>query len=85
MPIRSFSDYIETGNKNEIDNIPDYSYYSQNDNLWRWRDLYSYGFIDGDGIGVDNPFINDSHYPFKEILFLQTPILRNTEGIYYQP
>ena len=84
VPIRSFSDYIETGNKNEIDNIPDYSYYSQNDNLWRWRDLYSYGFIDGDGIGVDNPFINDSHYPFKEILFLQTPILRNTEGIYYQ-
>jgi hypothetical protein len=84
VPIRAFSDYIETGNKNEIDNVPEYSYYSQNDNQWRWRDLYPYGFTDGDGIGVDNPFINNSHYPFKNILFLQTPILRNTEGIYYQ-
>jgi len=83
VPIRAFSDYIETGNKNEIDNVPEYSYYSENDREWRWRDLYGYGFIDGDGIGVDNPFINNSHYPFKEILFLQTPILRNTEGIYY--
>jgi len=84
IPIRAFSDYIENGNKNEIDNVPDYSYYSENDNQWRWRDLYPYGFVDGDGVGVDNPFINNSHYPFKEILFLQTPILRNTEGIYYQ-
>jgi hypothetical protein len=84
IPIRSFSDYIETGNKNEIANVPEYSYYSENDRQWRWRDLYPYGFIDGDGVGVDNPFINNSHYPFKEILFLQTPILRNTEGIYYQ-
>jgi len=84
VPIRAFSDYIETGNRNEVIGIPEYSYYSQNDRLWRWRDLYSYGFIDGNGIGIDNPFINNSHYPFKQILFLQTPILRNTEGIYYQ-
>ena len=84
IPIRSFSDYVETGNRNEVDNIPEYSYYLENDRLWRWRDLYPYGFIDGDGVGVDNAFINNSHYPFRQILFLQTPILRNTEGIYYQ-
>jgi len=84
VPIRAFSDYVETGNKNEIDNIPEYSYFSQNDKEWRWRDLYQYGYIDNDGIGVDNPFINNAHYPFKDILFLQTPLLRNTQGIYYQ-
>lgn len=84
IPIKSFSDYVETGNRNEVDGIPTYSYYSENDRQWRWRDLYPYGFIDGDGVGVDTPFINNSHYPFKQILFLQTPILRNTEGIYYQ-
>ena len=84
IPIRTFSDYVETGNRNEVYNIPEYSYYSENDRLWRWRDLYPYGFIDGDGVGVDNAFINNSHYPFRQILFLQTPILRNTEGIYYQ-
>ena len=84
VPIRAFSDYIETGNKNEVTGIPEYSYFSQSDNLWRWRDLYPYGYVDNDGIGVDNPFINNSHYPFKSIIFLQTPILRNTSGIYYQ-
>jgi len=67
-----------------VTGIPEYSYFSQSDNLWRWRDLYPYGYVDNDGIGVDNPFINNSHYPFKSIIFLQTPILRNTSGIYYQ-
>lgn len=84
VPIKTFSDYVETGNPNEVDAIPDYSYYSQNDRLWRWRDLYPYGYIDNDGIGVDNPFLNNAHYPFRQILFLQTPIRRNTDGIYYQ-
>ena len=84
VPIKMFSDYVETGNKNEVDGIPTYSFYSQNDREWRWRDLYPYGYIDSDGIGVDSPFINNSHYPFRQILFLQTPVLRNTEGIYYQ-
>jgi hypothetical protein len=83
IPLRSYSDYVETADT-EVDNIPSYAFYSQVDRLWRWRDLYSYGFIDNNGNGVDNPFINNSHYPFTDILFLQTPMIRNTEGIYYQ-
>lgn len=83
IPIRTFSDYIETA-ETSVENIPDYAYFSQTDNLWRWRELYQYGFIDNNGIGVDNPFLNNAHYPFTDILFLQTPMRRNTEGIYYQ-
>jgi len=26
---------------------------------------------------VDFPFLNGSHYPFKEITFLQTPMFKN--------
>lgn len=83
IPLRTFSDYVETADTG-TENVPSYAYFSQVDRLWRWRDLYTYGFIDNNGNGVDNPFINNSHYPFTDILFLQTPMLKNTEGIYYQ-
>jgi hypothetical protein len=74
ITIRTFSDYLEFGSTTEIDGIPGYAWYSQTSDIWLWRDLYSYGFIDSDGIGVDHPFINGSHYPFLNILFLQKPL-----------
>jgi len=77
IPIRVFSDYVEVGDRDEVDNIPNYSFFSKYDNEWRWRDIYPYGFIDTDGNGIDNPFINGSHYPFKEVLFLLTPMMKN--------
>jgi hypothetical protein len=58
VPIRAFSTYIEVG---------------ETERQWRWRDLYPYGYIDTDGVGVDSPFLNDAHYPFSDILFLQVP------------
>ena len=76
VPIRMFSDYLEYGNRDQVENIPKYAWYSQYEETFIWRDLYTYGFIDGDNIGVDNPFINGAHYPFKNILFLQKPIQR---------
>lgn len=79
VPIRVFSDYIEFGDKETVDNIPVYSWYSKYENTFVWRDIYTYGFIDGDGIGVDYPFINGSHYPYKSILFLQRPIQRTNK------
>jgi len=75
--LRVFSDYVETGDRDKVDLIPYYSFYSEYNQQWRWRDLYPYGFVDTDGNGIDNPFINGSHYPFKEIIFLQTPMKRN--------
>jgi len=77
VDLRVFSDYIETGDRDKVDLIPQYSFYSEYNQQWRWRDLYPYGFVDSDGKGIDNPFINGSHYPFKEIIFLQTPMKRN--------
>ena len=76
VPIRVFSDYLEYGNKGAVDNIPDYAWYSQYNETFIWRDIYTYGYIDADGLGVDYPFINGSHYPFNNILFLQKPIKR---------
>jgi len=77
IQIRTFSDYIEFGSKDYIDNIPGYAWYSEYENSWFWRDLYSYGYIDNDRIGVDYPFINGAHYIFTNLIFLQYPIQRN--------
>jgi hypothetical protein len=74
VKIRAFSDYLEYGSTTEIDGIPGHAWYSEVNNIWLWKDLYSYGFIDTDNIGVDHPFINGAHYPFLNVLFLQKPI-----------
>lgn len=77
IQVRDYSDYVETAVEGEVDNIPDYSFYSNYDGLWRWRDLYPYGFIDSEDNGVDHPFLNNSHYPFADITFLQMTPQRN--------
>lgn len=73
MTIRVFSDYIETGEINQVDNIPNYSFFSSFDQQFRWRDLYSYGFIDDLGRGVEYPFFNTAHYPFENTIFRLIP------------
>lgn len=78
MTIRVFSNYIETGDLQFIDGIPSWAFYSQQEKQFRWRDLYTYGFIDFEGNGVDYPYFNSSHYPFKDGVFRLIP-----EGINY--
>lgn len=73
MTIRVFSDYIETGAPELVDNIPNYAYYSSQDQQFRWRDLYAYGFTDNLGRGVDYPFLNSAQYPFSNIVFRLIP------------
>jgi len=73
MTLRVFSDYIEVANKDEVYNIPSYSYYSSADGQFRWRDLYTYGFRDNLGRGVDYPFLNNAHYPFTDVVFRLIP------------
>lgn len=67
--IKTFSNYIETAAPNTVVGIPSYAYFSENQNLWLWRDLYTYGFFDEDNRGVDFPFLNEAHYPFGNITF----------------
>ena len=85
MTIRVFSDYVETANVGQVDNVPFYSYYSNSDEQFRWRDLYSYGFKDNLERGVDYPFLNSAQYPFKELVFRLIPegINYNTLGVQY--
>ena len=78
MTIRVFSDYVETGELQFIDGIPNYAYFSNSDQQFRWRDLYGYGFIDNLNRGVDYPFLNFTQYPFKATQFRLIP-----EGINY--
>ena len=35
--------------------------------------LYTYGYVDSNGIGVDQPFLNGKHHPFKNIIFRLIP------------
>ena len=78
MTIRVFSDYIETGDIQFVDGVPTYAYFSNSDQQFRWRDLYAYGFRDNLDRGVNYPFLNFAHYPFKDAQFRLIP-----EGINY--
>jgi hypothetical protein len=75
MTIKVYSDYIEDAeiNPNFALNIPDYSYFSTSENKFLWRDIYTYGFIDPDGRGVDYPFLNGKHYPTTNLTFRIIP------------
>jgi hypothetical protein len=73
ITLRVFSDYIETGDPKNVAGVPDYSYYSTTLKQFIWRDIYDYGFIDADGLGVDYPFLNGAHYPFVNNIFRIIP------------
>jgi len=88
VKLRVYSDYIEVGDKNDVSGVPDYSFFSNYEQQWRWRDIYSYGFVDSSGNGVNYPFLNGEHYPFADVLFLQTPLMKNNNvfnNIIFQP
>jgi len=79
--IREFSDYVEESQDQNIVGLPDYSFYSNLSNGFRWRDLYPYGFIDQNNIGVDYPFTNGKHYPFVNTIFRIIPEGTNVKNI----
>jgi len=73
LTIREYSNYIEEGDKKNVVGVPDYSYFSTTRNSFIWRDLYPYGYIDSDNIGVNYPFLNGTHYPYTNIIFRIIP------------
>ena len=73
LTIRQFSDYIEEGNKKNVVDVPNYAYYSPSKDTFLWKDLYSYGFVDSNNIGVNYPFLNGAHYPYTNIIFRIIP------------
>jgi hypothetical protein len=84
IQIREYSDYIEESESANILDLPDYAYYSQLSNSFRWRDIYPYGFIGVDSNGVDYPFLNGKHYPYVETIFRITPENYNIPSEYTQ-
>jgi hypothetical protein len=78
MTLRVFSDYVETGDVGTVDGVPSWAFYSTQDQEFRWRDLYTYGFIDEQDRGVDYPFFNTAQYPFTDAVFRLIP-----EGVNY--
>ena len=78
ITLRVFSDYIETGDVDMVDGVPSWAFYSTQDQEFRWRDIYTYGFIDEQDRGVDYPFFNIAQYPFTDAVFRLIP-----EGVNY--
>lgn len=82
LTIRVFSEYIEDALPTVV-GVPSYATFSKVTNKFRWRDLYTYGFVDSVGVGVDYPFLNGKHYPFGNNIFRIIPegtnyIINNT-------
>ena len=67
VKLRELSPYLETAKTNQIYNLPENTVYDSDENIWRWRDLYSHGYIDSDGIGTNFPYVNNIHYIKNEI------------------
>ena len=76
-----YSDYLEEGEIRDIGAVPDYAYYSNYKSKLIWRDIYTYGFIDESGNGVDYPFLNGTHYPSTNISFRVFPEGNVSENI----
>jgi len=84
--IRVYSDYIEQSDEDNpqnsiIANLPRYAFYSNYNLDFRWRDIYSYGFIDNIGRGVDRPFLNNKHYVHENFIFRLIPEGSNVNTI----
>lgn len=77
VKLRELSPYVEVSTTNQIYGLPQNAKYFDDEELWKWRDLYDHGYIDPDGFGTNYPFINNTHYVKKDINFY----LRN-ENLY---
>lgn len=73
IELRDYSSAIQTADSGQVSNIPNYAFYSPRQNAFIWRDIYEYGYIDTDGVGVDFPFLNGTHYPYQDVYFRIIP------------
>ena len=79
LTLRVFSDYVETAPQNNSENVPSYAFYSTIDQEFRWREPYLYGEFDNLDRGVNYPYLNRAHYPYRDYVFRLIP-----EGTNYQ-
>lgn len=79
--LRVYSDYIEEGGFYTSDLFPKYAYYSKFEDKLLWRDLYTYGYVDSENVGVDYPFFNGRHYPYENFIFRIIPEGTNIKSV----
>lgn len=82
ITLRVYSDYLEEADVKYADQVPDYAFYSRYYKTLRWRDIYTYGFVESNGLGVDYPFLNGCHYPSTKIIFRVFPEGNVPQNIY---
>jgi len=73
LTIRVFSEYIDENEPQNNSEVPNYAYFSTSDNVFKWRDIYEYGYIDTNGLGINYPFLNGVHYPYANYIFRMIP------------
>jgi len=79
MTLRIWSNYLEVAPATGVENIPNWAYFSTQNQEFRWREIYLYGEFDNLDRGVNFPFLNRAHYPFSYQIFRLIP-----EGSNYQ-
>ena len=72
IPIRKFSNSISWAD--EMESTPQYAKYSLSEEMWRWRSVLPIEIYEENGNGVSYPFLNDAHYPFKDVNFVIEPL-----------
>jgi hypothetical protein len=78
IQIKSFSSYVEDSETSA--NIPDHAIYSGLRQKYIWRDILDIGFFEGDGTGLDYPFLNGAFYIYEPVVFT----LRNDFSVKYR-
>lgn len=68
IKIRQFSNYVEQGDLTTI-GIPEYAE-DLGDDRYLWRDLLDIGYNDGQEKTLDYPFLNNAHYLYNNICFV---------------
>ena len=75
IALRKFSTTITTNDA--LFTSPQYARYSTVSELFRWRPILPIEFYEDNYNGVSYPYLNDAHYPSKNIEFKIKPILFN--------
>jgi hypothetical protein len=81
IKLRVYSDYVEESTYENVEDVPNYAFYSNLSDGFRWRDIYEYGFINQSGNGVNYPFVNGKHYPYVNTIFRIIPEGTNVQNI----
>lgn len=79
IPIKEFSEFIERGNPEDTDGIPENAIETTDGSGdLVWRDILTPGYIEpSSGRGNNSPFVNGCHYIFSNLVYTVGPDMSN--------